>query len=178
MTFDPHSDATAGYHLFFLPQDALAERLSGIIRELAREYGAPAFAPHVTLLARIPEDAEDDLKERTKALAEEMRPLTLTLGKLESEDSYFRALYAEIAEQDALKSAHAQASAVFGMEPDPAYRGHLSLLYGNYPEARKTGTKARMALPEGISFVAGTLHLFKTPGKVETWSEVMSAALI
>lgn len=176
-SFDPHSSATTGYHLFFLPQGALAEQLSAIIKQLAEENGGPVFPPHITLLARVPDTDEEELIEKTRRLAAQMQPLSLTLGTLRSEDSYFRALYSEISEQDALRALHEQASSVFGMEKDPAYEGHLSLLYGNYPEEQKAQTRESLALPEGPSFIADTLHLFKTPGTTDTWRQIISAPL-
>ena len=175
--FDPHSEATMGYHLFFQPQGALTEQLSGIIRQLAKEYDGPVFAPHVTLLARIPDADEDELIEKTKVLATKMQPFSLTIGELRIEDAYFRALYALLVEQDALRTLHEQASEVFGMEPSSAYRGHLSLLYGNYSVERKERTRGNLQIPTGAPFVATAIHLFKTPSSVETWRKIASVLM-
>jgi uncharacterized protein YcgL (UPF0745 family) len=63
---DPKSSKTTGYHLFIEPKDALREKLQSVIDSLATEYGSPRFAPHVTLLACIPGNSDQEVLETAK----------------------------------------------------------------------------------------------------------------
>lgn len=169
---DSLSAETEGCHLFLEPAGELARELRSVIAELAGEYGGPAFPPHVTLLARIPDASEAELTEKARELADSLAPLALTLGELKSEDAYFRALYAVILEQEPLRALHARAASAFGMSPDSSYLAHLSLLYGNYEEGKKTKTRAALLYPQGASFTAAALQLYKTPGGPDTWVKI------
>jgi 2'-5' RNA ligase len=175
--FDPLSDETIGYHLFFEPNGKLGSELSTIIKSVAHEYGGPLFSPHVTLLARIPDDDESILIEKAGRLAAALQPLTLTLGGLASEQMYFRALYSQIVEQSETKKYHARAAEAYAMDINPSYVAHLSLLYGNVPEDRKAITKKNIELPVNGSFLADKIHLYKTHGRAENWYKVQEFTL-
>ncbi|HWU24437.1 MAG TPA: 2'-5' RNA ligase family protein [Candidatus Paceibacterota bacterium] len=170
-TFDPHSSETAGYHLFLMPRGEGAIELQALILTLSEEYGGPVFLPHVTLLARIPESDENVVLEKTHILASDMEHISLSLGELESQDSYFKALYLVVRDQKEMRALHERASLLFSRQPDVSYQAHLSLLYGNYPEERKAQTRAELNVPE-ISFVADAIHVYRTPGSVDTWQKI------
>ncbi len=171
--FDPKSDKTMGYHLFLEPEGGLAARLKGIIEQLAQAYGGPVFAPHVTLLARIPAPDESTAIKHAKAVAAVLSPQTLTLGLLASEDSYYRALYSQIREQDEMRACHARASELFGTELNPAYLAHLSLFYGiDLPPGTIGNAAADVPPLEGMAFTADRIHLYRTEGVVGEWHEV------
>lgn len=171
MEFDPQSDETTGYHLFLMPKGSVADELQQTINQLAKEYSGPIFPPHVTLLARIPEDDETVVIQKARAIVSNMMPISLSLGELQSEEAYFKALYAAIREKEEMRLMYERACAVFGMLPDPAYEAHLSLLYGNYPEERKAETRAHLSVPHE-PFVVTELHVFRTKGAVEEWMEI------
>ena len=174
---DPRDSKTTGYHLFLEPEGALREELSALIRNLAGEYGGPVFAPHVTLLARIPVEAEEKIIEKAQSLAKLLTPLTLTLGDLAAEERYYRALYIKIKEVEEMEKCHAQANETFSMQDEAAYLPHLSLLYGNYPQEKKEATMQVLQFPRGASFSADRLHLYRTEGEVGQWYEVGQYAL-
>ena len=171
-TIDPRSDKTTGYHLFLMPEGVLAEELQQTIQNLSQVYGGPVFAPHVTLLARIPGISDDEMIEKTKDLAQALSPMNLTLGELASEPSYFRALYSRIVEHDQVREAYDKAADAFSMERNPEYLAHLSLLYGNFSEDEASHIKASVTLPADVQFVADKLHLFRTKGAVGQWQKV------
>jgi len=145
--------------------------LQQTINQLAEEYNGPIFPPHVTLLARIPEGDETLVIQKARELASVMQPIPLSLGELQSEDSYFKALYSAVHEQEEMRALHEKACAVFGMQPDSAYEAHLSLLYGNYPEEHKAQTRAHHSVSHE-PFVVTELHVFRTKGTVEEWVEI------
>lgn len=169
--FDPHSDETTGYHVFLVPNGEAAEELQTLIENLSEEYGGPVFPPHMTLLARIPESDENVVLEKARVLASDMEHISLSLGELESQDSYFKALYLVVRDQEEMRALHERASVLFNMQPDVSYQAHLSLLYGIYPEERKAQTRAELNVPE-ICFVADAIHVYRTPGSVDTWQKI------
>lgn len=169
---DPRSSRTEGYHLFLEPTGRLKDELSSIISKLAEEYEAPVFIPHVTVLARIPAEDEAVLVARTEALAKMLSPFELTFEGLDMEDIYFRALYLQAQSTKELTECHAQAVEIFDMEDSNAYRPHLSLLYGNYPAARKQETINILAAPLGSSFLVDRVHLYKTEGEAHAWRKM------
>lgn len=175
-TFDPHSDETTGYHVFLMPRGEVAEELQALIRKLSEEYGGPVFFPHVTVLGRILGDDETVLRN-ANVLAAGMEPFTLTLGELQSKDAYYKALFATIVEQDAMHALHDRAADKFAMDADTSYEAHLSLLYGNYSEERKAKTRAGLIVHE-MSFVAEAIHIYRTPGSIDTWQKIGQFALI
>ncbi len=81
--FDSKDSKTIGYHLFLLPQSGvLQEETQRIINELAEKFGGPKFDSHATLLAHIPAADETELVEKTKRLANMMRPFEIELGEI------------------------------------------------------------------------------------------------
>ena len=134
---DPHDSNTIGYYLFFEPVGEIASELQTTITKLAGEFNAPIFNPHVTLLARIPEQPEDVLIEKTKELAQSLAPITLSFGNLHAQDVYFKALYIEINEKEQMVEYHIKASELFETPDEGIYFPHLSLLYGKTKNWKK-----------------------------------------
>ena len=169
---DPQDSKTIGYHLFLEPENSLRGELQEIITKLADENHAPGFPPHVTLLARIPDEPLETLQEKARKLAGMLSPLELTLAELGAEEKYFKALYAEIKEQDAIAAYHQKANEFFGMQDEGAYAAHLSLLYGNYEPEDIAHIRANLVYPKGVSFTVRKIHLYKTDGEASNWKKV------
>lgn len=170
--FDPKRSATTGYHLFIEPKDALREKLQSLIDSFAEEYGSPRFAPHVTLLARIPGNSDQEVIETAKTLAAALAPVQITLGALGMEDAYYRALYIRIQEKDTVTKLYQDAAEAFSMMADDSYLPHLSLLYGNYSLERKQESAQRLPQLQGERFIAESLHVYRTEGEVGKWGEI------
>ncbi|HEV7121658.1 MAG TPA: 2'-5' RNA ligase family protein [Candidatus Paceibacterota bacterium] len=168
---DPHSDKTEGYHLFIEPPAPLGEKLQWTIAALAQAYGGPAFAPHVTLLARISEEPEEELLRKAQLLAQSLVPFSVSLDEEGMEDAYFRALYLH-AGGAGIRDAHAKTNGAFGLEDDAPYVPHLSLLYGNYPLERKEAALAALPVRAGTEFRADRLSVWRTPGEVRAWKKI------
>jgi 2'-5' RNA ligase len=174
---DPTSSKTTGFHLFFEPAGELASELGAIIENLSKEYGGPVFAPHITLLARIPAGNDEDVVKKTQALADMLAPFSLTLGELDAQDAFFKALYIRIQEREEMDKYHAYANKIFSMKDESPYLPHLSLLYGNYEQKRKQQTIGNLAIRKGTSFRVDKIHLYRTEGEVEYWQKVREFAL-
>jgi 2'-5' RNA ligase len=158
------------YSLWLVPPRPMRQQLSGLIRKLAREFSAPPFEPHVTLQwAALP--SESDAIDRARRIAKAILPLTVRLGEIRYEASYYRALYYAVDLTDALSSAYETATALFG-NSKVAYLPHLSLLYGRYSSGRKAATIKTYRPKSGRSFRVSQLHLLRTTGPVNTWKGV------
>ena len=158
------------YSLWLVPPRPVRQELSGLIQKLAGEFGVPPFEPHVTLQwAALP--SESDAIDRARRIAKAIPPLTVRLGRIGYETSYYRALYYAVDLTDALSSAYEMATALFGQSKG-VYRPHLSLLYGRYSSDRKAATIKTCRPKSGGSFRVTRLHLLRTTGPVNTWRRV------
>lgn len=169
---DSMIDKTDGFHLLVEPVEPLASELSSIIQKLSEEYGGPIFKPHVTLLAGIPIGSEEEIVSKVCAVANALAPFSLTLGKLDIEDVYFRALYFKIKEIGEMNICHTLARKIFGVEDSNIYMPHLSLLYGNYPRAKKEKTVKTITTPGESFFFVNRIHLYRTEVKVADWRKL------
>jgi 2'-5' RNA ligase len=165
------SAAGTTYHLWLKPAGAAYDVLDGAIRELARELGAPVFAPHVTLLGHL-EGSEGEHQRRIALLARELRPFPVVLTDASHSDAYFQCLFLRVQESAAVRDAHARARRVFG-QPDRAYMPHLSLVYGVYPADRKRAIIAGLQPELRTSFDASTVYLIKAESEdPKDWHEI------
>lgn len=175
---DPHSNSTSGYHLFLEPSGRKREVLQDLIQQLAKKFDGPAFTAHVTLLSGISIENEEELMQKTAQLAADQSSFELSLDGLGMEDRYFRALYLRARENEALTSLHEEATELFSIQNDEPYIPHLSLLYGNYPEAKKLDALDTIYIPEVISFTVDTISLYKTEGKPKDWVKIQEFPLV
>jgi 2'-5' RNA ligase len=157
--------------LWLMPEGDVYERLSATIERLAARLGTIPFKPHVTLLTGL-EGPESQIVESARILAVELAPLHLDLTAVDGTEYRFRCLFLRVAEPNALRDAHSRAARRLGLEPDPAFDPHLSLVYGTL-SARQKSTLVRELAP-GIqtSFEARRLHVWRTDLPVEEWREL------
>ena len=175
---DSMNGKTEGFHLFIEPVEPLAGELSSIIQRLAKECGGPIFRPHVTLLAGIPAGPEGIIISKARAVADALTPFSLTLGRLDIGDVYFRALYFKIKETKKMNMYHTLAKQVFEMEDDNIYVPHVSLLYGNYLRAKMEKIIETLAISSESFFFVNRIHLYRTNGDVADWRKLEEFELI
>lgn len=170
--FDPKDNRVTGYHLFLLPQGELFRTLEHTIRELKERFNGVLFEPHITLLARIPEQGEEALVEKTRQLATTMKPFEVQLKEIGMEDVYFRALYLKAEPNELLQNFHKKAQTLFHVEDNGTYMPHLSLYYGNTPSAVKRTMVESLSLPEEITMTVDRVCLYRTEGEADAWVRV------
>jgi len=154
-----------GFSLWMVPEGDVQRRLADLIESLARRFGRPVFEPHVTLLAGVRE-AERDVVARAEALWRDAKALPLRFIALETDATYFRALYLRVEPSPELLARHEAARGAFGRGDDPPYVPHLSLMYGT-PPAASVVEELRPSAPAG--FEARMLDVYSTEGPVEGW---------
>ncbi|MDB5264524.1 MAG: cyclic phosphodiesterase-like protein [Parcubacteria group bacterium] len=168
---NPSDNTTTGFHLFLMPSGELKETLSGVIKTLAERYQGVLFEPHVTLM-KIPEGNEEQVISLAQSFAQNSTPITLSLEDMGMEETFFRALYLKVNPNEALEALHARAANVFGLNDAGAFTPHLSLFYGNVPEDLKREMVSSLTLPLPLTFIAESLHVYKTGGTTEQWEQI------
>lgn len=159
---------TSEYSLWLMPSGQVGEALAGIITELGREFLAPVFPPHVTLLGGL-KGAIPELTIRARLVAEQLGPYDLALGRLDYLDEYYRCLFVRILETEPVLRANDIARRVFGRLGGPAYMPHLSLLYGDFTPDAKESIIKRIGTSLDYRFLATELYLYSTSGETSTW---------
>lgn len=154
-----------GFSLWMVPEGDVHRRLAALIESLARRFGGPVFEPHVTLLAGVRE-AERDVVAGAERLWRGPKTLPLRFIGVETDDTYFRALYLRVEPSPELLALHEAARDAFGRMDDPPYVPHLSLVYGPLPPAVVVA-ELRPSAPDG--FEARTLDVYATEGEVGRW---------
>jgi 2'-5' RNA ligase len=161
--------------LWLIPAEPVRGRCAASIDMLAREFGTPSFAPHVTLLQGIRRDA-DDVVAAARELACALPPLAVTLGALGEAPEYYRALFVEVTGPD-LDAARRRAAAALAIPPDADFDPHLSLLYGQLSSVTKASIMSRIDRALEGAATLDRLDVVDTEGRPEAWITRASLAL-
>ncbi len=164
------------YSIWLRPTGTVGEELAREIEQLSREFAAPLFPPHVTLIGGLNDD-EDTLRARTRELAAQLQPFPVQLGAVDYLNEFHRALFVRVLKTAAVEHAHARARALFGRLDDPEYMPHLSLLYGDFPSGVKTEIIARLGPTLDRCFQVTRLDLYSTLGPTRDWYPLGEFAL-
>ena len=173
MQFDSSSSETTGYHIFLEPENDLRVGIQAVINLLAKNHNGPVFTPHVTLLARILGDSDNEIITLTEQLAKEMKPFSVALTNIETRPAYFQACFLRLEDEKLVTQYHKQAKEVFGVFNSSIYLPHMSLFYGNMTESESAQLLSEIVLPNSsLEFEVSKLHVYRTPGVVGTWVKV------
>lgn len=159
--------------LWVQPTGAARRRLEDAIAWAAAETGGPRFPPHLTLASSI-ELPREEAERRLKQLAARLEPFEIVLERIAWLDERHRSLFAAARRTPEVEAAHALAREVFEL-PDKPFMPHLSLLYGDYPEALKRRLAARLETLAGLAFTVESVHLARA-GKDQPESDWGSLA--
>ncbi|MGE5241783.1 MAG: 2'-5' RNA ligase family protein [Bacteroidota bacterium] len=145
-----------------LPREA-HERYQALIAKLSARCNTLAFEPHVTLLNGLAGD-RDDLRRRTRALAEALAPFEARLLEVAWRDEYYRCLFVEVVRSRALLDAHALAGKIFDKRVETDFYPHLSLVYGDLDENQKGNIANDVGRHIDERLTIGELALYDTGG--------------
>ena len=159
-----------------MPTGEIRQRLAGTILDLSREYAAPTFEPHVTLVGGIV-GAAREVTAKMRELARRIPPFTIRLTVADYLDEYFRCLFVRVATTAPIMTANKAAREIFGLEQQPAFMPHLSLLYGNLPASLKERIIASLGRQFALEFKVNSLHLYLTKSEPASWRRVASFGL-
>jgi 2'-5' RNA ligase len=159
-----------------MPGGEIRQRLAGAIFDLSRKYAAPAFEPHVTLVGGIAGPGRE-VASKMRGLAKRIPPFTVRLTAVDGLDEYFRCLFVRVATTHPIMTANKAAREIFGLEQQPAFMPHLSLLYGNLPTSLKERIIASLGRQFALEFKVNSLHLYLTKSEPASWRRVASFGL-
>jgi hypothetical protein len=148
---------------------ALWAGLAGLIGDLARQTGGPAFAPHVTLQSRIDLPAPA-VVAALAGMGRALARVELELVRPAETGEYFRAVFLEVALTGELAALRRRMEALFGQTPG-AFEPHVSLVYGHVPEAqrREIAGDPRVLGLAGARCPARRLEVWRVSGPVSGW---------
>ena len=146
------------------PKGDALDRIRHAIRRAHHHDGGLPVDPHVTLLSGC-ESIEIDAREKLDRLAARLQPFTIRLGRVEGRSDYYRSLYAIVESSEEIVAAHRAACETFDVTPPP-FEPHLSLLYGNFGEARREALAAVLGGWLDISFTAAAIDLVNAAREV------------
>ena len=162
------------YSIWVAPKGETGNALQQLIEDLAAEYDAPEFVPHMTLVADIyPNESEvAALRERIASLAAKLTPFDITLTGYGYKDETFRCLYL-LADAPELPALYNEVKELFPQVATEHFvtMPHISVLYGNLDEATKNGIiQAHPITP--LTFAVNSIDLYRTNNPVESWQRI------
>jgi hypothetical protein len=173
-------DSHTQYSFWLVPAEPLNRQLSAIIRQLAGQFDAVYFEPHVTIYSGILNDAE--AAALATRVAGQFTPLELTALRLDHTDSYTKTLFMRLGDAgtarrmfEAIKQASAQPS-------DYVLDPHLSLLYKQLAPSTQAELCQTLAVPRG-NYLFDRLRVIETeiplslPEQIRRWRTVYDGAL-
>jgi Cyclic phosphodiesterase-like protein len=139
--------AQTEYTLWLLPAQPLAGRLRAVIRELALEFDAPEFDPHVTIYAG-PSSA-NEARQIAEDIGGQFQPLDLEMQKLDQSAIYAKTVFVQFHESGTLRAMFDLARKSVAKPSGYALNPHLSLLYQHLSEQERLALCRRSIVPEG-----------------------------
>ena len=160
------------YSLWLIPTGEVYNKFAKIISDLAKEYNAPIFEPHVTLIGGIV-GTEEELSVKTARLAEIIRPFKIKLNRMDYFPERHRALIIRAEKTNELIEAKNRAIEVFNL-PLVEYMPHLSLLYGDFSSATKEKIIRKLGSKFDDEFEIKSIYLYYTSGEEqeENWHKI------
>ncbi|WIA10617.1 hypothetical protein OEZ85_010799 [Tetradesmus obliquus] len=178
------------YSIWIKPSGYMYNKLQQEIATQAKEYGAPLFEPHVTLLPDIQGD-EEQIIATMQQLAQETKKFRINFLNVVQGSSFHKCVYILVAKEQAIMAAGAAAQQAFGKAPAD-YMPHLSLLYADVDDTARTASQqaaVQRLYGEGSDyktlltdngFVAEAISLWYTPVEdrsLASWKQVAECPL-
>jgi len=163
------------YSLWLVPEGRTETHrfLDQLIHSAAVKYRTPAFNPHVSLISGVA-GSEQDVREKTRVLAEKITPYEIQLSEVGSNGIYFQALFSRVEQTRSVLDANIVAQKIFGMDKGK-YFPHLSLAYGDLSNEQVATLQQFVVLGNpiaGMHFLAQGVELWRIEGAVEKWRKV------
>ncbi len=147
-------------------------QLSEMIRQLAHQFDAPVFEPHVTLYSG-PVESLERIDRVLRAAAGLGSEITLRSTDLAHSDQFTRTLFMEFAPEAGLISLAAELNRLSRPAGDYELKPHLSLVYAELAAERREELARSLVVPATIRFASlqavGTGGSTLSRADVETW---------
>lgn len=158
------------YALLIIPPPEIKIILEKIILQLSDKYKGPKFETHLTLLGRIDSD-EKTIIEKTKELAQQIKPFFLTLGEISFSNTYFQSVFVRIKSTAELMDANLKAKEKFHMDYC-IFMPHISLLYGNHSMKLREKITSEIELPQNLYFTVDKIIVTPDTNNPADWKHL------
>lgn len=151
------------------PERHAREAFDAIIHQLAKQFDAPVFDPHVTLFGGEMDDAA--ARALFRELARTRAPVELEVAGVEWSAEYTKTLYVQFRASAQARALSEAVRTAMGGGSDYHFNPHLSLLYQHLPDEMKREAARGIQLPaQRVRF--NGLDLMCVPAKVEAREDV------
>ncbi|MDQ1744244.1 MAG: hypothetical protein QOE23_2583 [Pseudonocardiales bacterium] len=150
--------------LWLQPEPPAADRLDALIARLAAVHATAAFVSHLTVLADLGRQPDDDVLAGLTRLAESLEPVRVSFGETRCEHPWHRSLYLAAVPGPALRQVFQTARRTFEVPGDPVFEPHLSLQYSQLPVADKFRLAAGAGLRLPLTVRFDRISLWQTAG--------------
>lgn len=158
------------YSLLIIPPPEIKVILEKIILQLSNKYKGPKFEAHMTFLGRI-DSNEKAIIEKTKELAQQIKPLFLTLGEISFSNTYFQSVFVRLKSTAELMDANLKAKEIFQID-DRVFMPHISLFYGNHSMELREKIVSEIELPPNLSFTADKIVVTPDTDNPADWKHL------
>ena len=167
--------------LWLTPREPLRSALCSTIRQLAAQYDAVEFEPHVTVFCGPSTD--DESREIVRRIAGQFQPIELTGDRLNHSELYTKTLFVQFHNSAVLRqmfrtvAAHCSQPSTYVLNP------HLSLLYKKLPAVTLKELSERLDVPTG-GYAFDRVRVIETElpieddGPVRRWRTVCDEPLL
>lgn len=151
------------FSLWLVPSQHDHNLLANIINNLANQYNAPVFEPHVTIYTGV-YTQKDKLAKIIAGSAEMVHSISLIVKEIGFSDNFFKTLFIEFEDNPVLTILSQKIRSELQYQEQHDLRPHLSLLYKTMCEREKQAiinrlnfTKPQVHLDEITAVIPGNL---------------------
>lgn len=156
--------------IWLLPEAVTELRLKAIIAQLAEQFDAPEFAPHLTLCVG-PKLDDEQLNEAVGAAAAMIDPLPLRVAGVRDSDKFTRTVFVEFEQHGALTECKCKAADLFSSRDTYEFIPHTSLIYKSLGPVARRKIRDALVLPF-VTVVFDRLAAMRVPASVENEEDV------
>lgn len=158
------------FSIWLIPSRSDHDLFAKIIEDLAYQYSASVFQPHVTIYTGI-YTRRDGLEEITTESVQVVQPISLIVQGIGFSDDFFKTLFVKFQDSPALMALSQRIRSRLQHQEEYDLRPHLNLLYKNMAE------KQKRAIIERLSLVKTQVHFdgiaVVSPGDLyQGWTDV------
>jgi 2'-5' RNA ligase len=167
--------------LWLTPREPLRSVLRATIRELAVQYDAVEFEPHVTVFCGPSTD--DESRAIVRRIAGQFPPVELTGDRLDHSELYTKTLFVQFRHSAVLWQVFRTAAAHCSQPANYVLNPHLSLLYKKLPTVTLNTLSETLDVPMG-GYAFDRVRVIETElpieddGPVRRWRTVCDEQLL
>ncbi|MDC8437602.1 MAG: 2'-5' RNA ligase family protein [Candidatus Nitrosotenuis sp.] len=160
------------YSIWLVPSIQDGKYVKKMIRNLAKEYGAPVFLPHITVYGGITRrSAAIDAVRSCRGLPK----LTVRANAIRTSDYLWKTLYLDIKPNARLCKIHQTCKRTLGRHVMYKFKPHMSLMYKKMDRTTKTGITKNLKIKR--TYLFDRMVLIQSSSKVSEWKVITSARL-